>query len=284
MVSRKRVVADWGTAHPQRQPVFCRLVTGTPKEEKMTKKRITQIIVGTLLIVAMLTTATPAAQAQQTTTYDYAWAKKTASLSYADAIAAINDAWATRTGDQWRSEGGPGNYDVPANTLVIGSMVAGNHPSFENLGTNIWYTSAGGRFGTEEGFRAFQLDGNRVITVTQPKTVAEMLAIVNAETVYGRKIEQLDKAWSSGPAINRWGSSAWMELLTSEQQDLLKASNQRPPALKQLLPGNTIVWGELAPGGQHWGLRRISENIYVTTGQGGLFVTDRGFRAMQFPR
>lgn len=248
------------------------------------RKRLLNLIILGAMLLGMITAA-PAVQAQ--TTYDYAWLQETATLPYDEAIEAINVAWGSRNGNQWRSEGGAGTFDIPSHSVVIGAMNAGNDPAFEELASNIWYSPEGGRFGTSEGFRAFQLDGAVVALAAsaRPVSVAQMLELVAKQSEYGRKIATLDVEWSSNASvINRWGSSAWKELLTGEQQDMLKNNGQRPQPLKQLLPGNTVVWGELAPGNLHWGLRRISENIYITTGQGGLFVTDRGFRAMQFPR
>ncbi len=227
-------------------------------------------------------TITPARAAG---TYDYAWLVKVAAQD--DAIDKINAAWGTRTGDMWRAgEAGAGTYDIPANSVIIGSKVGGNDPAFVSLAPNIWYTPEGGRFSTNEGYRSFQLDGavHAKPTAERPQNASEMITLLSTHDSYGAKINALDVEWTGSPiVINRWGSSGWQELLTAEQQDLLKNSGQRPNPLKQLLPGDTIVWGELKTG-CHWGLRKVSENIYATTGNGGMFCTDRGFRAMQFPK
>lgn len=214
------------------------------------------------------------------TTYDLAWLRSVATQG--DAIDQINIAWDAT--ENWKAgQTGAGTYDIPAHSVVIGSMNAGNHPSFENLAPNIWYTSAGGRFGTEEGYRAFQLDGAIEQASTRPDSVSAMEAIVLAEADYGEQIALLDMEFSNNPnVINRWGTSGVQELLTDEQLATLEEAGLDLQPVVQVLPGNVIVWGELAPGELHTGLRRIDENIYATTGEGGTFVTLRGFRAMQF--
>lgn len=238
-------------------------------------------LIGLSLLLVLVLAITPIVRAQAT--YDYAWLKSIAGK--ADVIDQINAAWETRSGDQWKAGAAKaGVYDIPANSVVIGSLSSGNIPAFEAMATNVWYTAEGGHFGTTEGYRAFQLDGaiNAQPVAQRPTTVTQMLAKLNGLS-YGQTINTLDVEWSNSPAVvNRWGSAGWQELLSAKQQDLLKSNGQRPEALKQLLPGNVVVWGELAPGNQHWGLKLISKNVYVTTGKGGLFVTDRGFRAMQY--
>lgn len=215
------------------------------------------------------------------TTYDLAWLRSIATQP--NAIDQINIAWDAT--DNWKAgQTGAGTYDIPAHSVVIGSKNAGNDPSFENLGANIWYTSAGGRFGTSEGYRAFQLDGAVEQVASRPNSVSTMEQLVLAQAEYGDQIAVLDMEWSSSPnVINRWGSSGPLEVMTAQQLELLRQNNSELQPVVQVLPGNTMVWGELVPGDRHIGLRRVAENIYATTGNGGTFVTLRGFRAMQFP-
>ena len=217
---------------------------------------------------------------ENSTTYDLAWLRSVAIQN--DAIDQINIAWDAT--ENWRAgQTSAGTYDIPAHSVVIGSMNAGNHPSFENLAQNIWYTAAGGRFGTEEGYRTFQLEDAIEQPTNQPDSVSAMETIVLAEEDYGEKIALLDMEFSNNPnVINRWGTSGVLELLTNEQLTALKEAGLDLQPVVQVLPGNVIVWGELAPGELHTGLRRIDENIYATTGEGGTFVTLRGFRAIQF--
>lgn len=241
-----------------------------------------------LIVLLMSISVVPAAQAQdESNVYDYDWLLAVSQKEYAAAINEINLAWETRTQEgQWRNEGGKGTWDIVANSVIIGSKVGGNDPAFAMLAPNIWFSPEGGRFSTNEGFRAFQLENavHPANIAEQPTNVSEVVSQLATYKTYGAKINFLDVLWSGNSeyVVNRWGSSAWMELLTAEQQQLLKDNDQRPNPILQQLPGDVIVWGELcANPDPEWGLEKISENIYRTTGLGGTFCTDRGFRAMQ---
>lgn len=220
-------------------------------------------------------------QAQTPVVYDRDWLDSIASAPNMPDL--FRTAYNASTG--WRSNGSTGTYDVPAESAVLGfaDEATGNHPAFQRLAENLWYTAEGGRFGTPSGFMAFQLaDAPVASTVNRPVTIDDMITMVRMETEYGRQIASLDQEWSASPfVINRWGSSGLLELLTEAQVQALGGTPALTP-LVQLLPGNTLVWGELASGDLHYGLVMIAQNIYATTCQGGLFVTQRGFRAMQF--
>lgn len=243
-------------------------------------KRVSKIL-AILVVAALLGGLIAQPVAAQQAVYDEAWLREIATRQ--DAMNILLNIWMVRTGDHWRSEGQTGTFDVPANTVIIASeMNAGNDPSFEQLAPNIWFTEPGGRFGTQGSFRAFQLDGARG-DIGDPGNIDEMVSLVRG-LEYAEMIEALDVQWSNNDAvINRWGSSGPLEVLTDQQLTTLQNAGLELQPLIQVLPGNVIVWGELAPGEQHFGLVMIAQNTYLTTCLGGQFVTLRGFRAMQFP-
>lgn len=242
-----------------------------------------RFFLATLVVAALLGGLnTQPLVAQDALVYDYEWLEET--VTRPDALNVLALAWMNRTGDHWRNEGLAGVHDIVAHSVVIGSsMTAGNDPAFHPLSPNVWYTPEGGRFGTEEGYRAFQLDGAPVAPASRPASIDAMIALIRTESEYGRKIAALDIEWTGGEdVINRWGSSGPLELLSDAQEAALEAAGLELQPLTQQLPGNSIVWGELAPGDAHYGLVMIDQNIYATTCLGGMFVTHRGFRAMQF--
>lgn len=240
----------------------------------------------TMLVMALLGSliAQPAAAQDAPTMYDKAWLDEVVAGS--NPMEQLFNAWLNRVGDVWRSERtAPGTYDIPGNSVVFGSpIIAGNDPAFEQMASEIYFTAEGGRFGAVEAFRAFQLDGSYHGSGTdRPNTIDEIIALALAQPDYGTMIMSLDVEWTGSPnPINRWGSSGPWELLTDEQEAALTAASLPLMPVVQLLPGNTIIWGELSNEGLHWGLVRVAENVYATTCQGGEFRTYRGFRAMQF--
>lgn len=222
--------------------------------------------------------AQPSAAQDAPTVFDEAWLREVATQS--DAVNVIASVWLNRTEEgQWRAEGRSGTHNVPANSVIIGSINTGNLPSFEELATDVWFTGPGGEFGSNGSYRAFQLDGQ--MTAVGAMSIDVMIAAILAESDYGNQIELLDIEWTGGgDVVNRWGSSGPVELLTPEQITALGEENLQP--LVVTLPGNTLVWGELLSDHGHMGLVRVDENIYATTCLGGVFVTRRGYRAMQF--
>lgn len=221
---------------------------------------------------------------QQTGKYDLEWLRSIASQpNMVDLfVSAFN------TTEMWTNAGGAGTYDIVAYSAVLGipDMTTGNDPSFEQLAPNLWFTSAGGRFGATKSFMAFQLEGAVVTPANQsdrPQNIDQMLQSIGLETDYGRIIAKLDVEWTSSDAvINRWGTSGPLELLTAEQLSALENAGLPLVPVLQQLPGHTVIWGELAPGEFHSGLVQVGQNVYITTCEGGVFATFRGFRAMQY--
>lgn len=248
----------------------------------MAKRALLMVLVTMALLGGLMTQ--PLAAQDAPITFDEAWLNSVVAES--NPMEQLMNAWMTRVGDVWRSERtSAGTYDIPGNSVVFGSpMNAGNDPAFEQLAPEIYFTGEGGRFGATEAFRAFQLDGAyHGSGADRPNNIDAIIALALAQPDYDQMIMALDVEWTGSPnPINRWGSSGPWELLTDEQEAALVAANLPLQPVVQLLPGNTIVWGELSDEGLHWGLVRIAENVYATTCQGGEFRTFRGFRAMQF--
>lgn len=244
------------------------------------------ILMIALVAMAVGLTATVSAQSENPT-YNEEWLRE---IVAGDAtMENLFNAWITRVGDVWRTEKtSAGTYDIVANSVVFGAtMQGGNDPAFELLKDRVYFTPEGGRFNASGPFRAFQLEGAYHGTSSdRPASVDEMVELAKSQPDYGRMITSLDVEWSNGNGpINRWGSSGPLEVLTDQQLATLETAGLELQPVIQVLPGNTVVWGELAPGEHHFGLVAVPgmQNVYLSTCLGGQFATLRGFRAMQFP-
>lgn len=212
---------------------------------------------------------------EQAGAYTLAWFRDIAARP--DGIDLFNAAW--ESSDGWKSgEAKKGCFQVPAHTAVIGSFTAaGSTFNIEHLGNLFHYLDGGGAYCSPEGYRAMQLEGaGRSDTPAErPDSLDALIGYVTSISEYEVMIGALDLEWSGSPyPINRWGSHGpriWNEAYEGEP-------------LCQLLPGDSIVWGALAEGNFHWGLKMVAENVYVTTGDGGQFCTYWGYRSMQYPK